>query len=206
MDPLATLIVACALILLPVALGLGLRYLSNRNKQDLINEDTVSSLRARAGALKEEAKKSPLILKVIDSAEFFTARSDQALSCHHQFRARIHANLAVMCLTWAKTVLEDTGFKADVPRMTTTNTLVVGLELLKTYKIDPAMEEFQKVWLDEHAHIDAKRLAVMGNVWAFASSGRHQEAAEEEALLVLLPRAAALEGVTITCGVTRTGE
>lgn len=206
MHPLEIAICAAALILLPVAVGLGLRYLSNRNKRELIDEGTIRSLRARSVKLKDEAKKSPVILKLLNSADCFIDRSNQALSCDHPVRARLHANLAAMCLQWAKTVNEDVGFKADLPHMTTTNQLIVGLELLKTFKFDSAMAEFQVVWLDEHAHIDAKQLAVMGNVWAYASSGRHQEAAEEEALLLLLPRAAATEGVTITCGVTRNDE
>lgn len=183
-----------------VGFGLLLKKLSKRKTAALATPENVASLRQRLTELQVRADNKPVLI-MLKLAEDFVQRASTALEFDQFMRARLHINLVAMVLSWAETALDVSG--ADTPRMTTTNQLSLGLALLTNNRFDLALEEFEKVWLDQYAHVNAKRVSVMGSLWIHASRGQHQEAAEDEQLLLMLPHVVAMEGVDVTMSVAK---
>jgi hypothetical protein len=194
---------ALGIIAAGALIGLALRKFRNRRREPLLTPQTITTLRLRVDKLKERADGRKVLPSLLQQAGYFVGKSATALDFEQQVRARLHANLAAMTLVWAETVLDDDGFKADTPHLRTTSKLTMALEYLKRMNLAAAADEFEFVWTDEHAHFDAKRLAVMGKVWILATKGDHQEAAEHEQLLVMLPRVAQMEDVSMEFGVDK---
>ena len=195
---------AVAIVVFSALLALTLRYFRNRRQRTpLVTQATIVSLRARIDKLRERAGDRKVIPKLLDNSSYLVTKAATALDFEQMVRARLHANLAAMALVWAETVLDDNGFKADTPHLRTTTRLTMGLEYIKLMKLNAAAEEFEFVWTDEHAHVDAKRLSVMAKVWMFATKGDHQEAAEHEMLLLMLPRISQMDGVEMEYGLDK---
>lgn len=195
--------IACLVALL-VGLGLILRQFSKRHAPALATENDLDRLRGRVQRVKKDAQSIPAIHALVQVSEHFIQRAQTSIEFQQLMRARLHINLVAMVLSWAETVVAKRD--VDTPRMTTTNQLGVALALLKENKYDLAIEELNKVWLDQYAHLTAKRVAVMGRVWISATRGDHQSAAEDEQLLLMLPAVAAMEDVDITMTLSKDGE
>ena len=143
----------------------------------------------------------PVIVELIRSTAPFLHRAKNAVEFNRPMRARLHLNLVSIALAWAETVLESR--RHELPRMVLSNQLALGLALLERNNYEAAKEEFEKVWLNDHAHVNAKRVAIMARIWIHASLGEHQDAAETEQLLILFPHVVQMEGVDLTCTISR---
>ena len=195
-------LVLAGLVVLVVATALVARRLSRRPKTSLAKPEDLVSLRTRiAGVIEACGEKKPAVVAMLRVAEHFLERASHSLEFEHTQRARLHMNLVAITLTWAETTLEEP--LSDTPHARTTKRLGLALAYLKQNSFEAAEREFEAVWLDEYSHLQAKRLALMGRLWLHASRGEHDEAAQDEMLLITMPAIAAMPGVTMETTVER---
>ncbi len=141
-------------------------------------------IRARLDKVVAGSTKADKLEAWFELLSKFVRKAELAYEFDAPFRCQRSLNLVTVALDWAEVLIEKPF--AEPPTRAFTNKLSMGLQSLLQMRLEHAEEEFKSVWTDQYAHTVAKCVALMGVIWICDSQGRYQDAAEYEAMLLLL--------------------
>lgn len=172
------------LVLLPVAVGLGLRVLTR--KRDYVAEYSkinVGLLRWQERIKKRCGDQPPKSLDaILEFARHFTDRSVTALEFRRVPRAQDHQTLVTAILAVADELVD-----GNLEYSPILEKLLYTLQFMKNMKFDSAMQEMSVDAFEEEPGLQIRQLGLACQLWIYRTRGQHQDAYLCEQLLGEMP-------------------
>lgn len=195
-------LISIPIVFVLLALLLKVRKRRAQEREEVEQKARIDSLKPRLEAAVENWADEPVVLKLLECAGYFLKLSVKSEDCGHRSRSYLHSNLVSCILVWADAAASER--EADTPHRSYSARFVLALMHLRMYQFAFAEELLSAIWTDDKSHVKARKLALMAQIWSFASQGLHELAAEHEFLLLSFEGVGRMDDLEIT-GYTAAG-